>query len=431
MDDIKDLVQWEVKHNFALLQQLSASITAMASATQNGPSFPNFTVPYFEISAGYTDGMGGIMSTAYAPLVVDRFAWEEYSVQHQDWLAESARLKVAHPFHLDPVNNTMQDHEYRRKLDWNASISENIFRWDDGAKVIVDGPSQDGLDVFAPLWQVSPPDSEPINVDLFSDSQLWTMFSIVQATNQTVQSGTVEVGDTFDFYFDDDEKIHKTDGHTIIMHPVFDSFGNGQKLVGILAALASLDHLLSSILPEDVKGINAVFEDTCGDVRTYELNALGRRARQIGLGDLHDPYFESYKISFDLVDYDTADERLCLHTLKLYPSVRLRQRYDSKRTALYKCLAVGAGFAVLLILVGIYDRKMSERQRKAARSAKKSSALLDSLFPKAIQERILKEDAAVDHDVEEGSKEKSQPIADFFPNASLMCTSHFFCVEIN
>jgi hypothetical protein len=34
-----------------------------------GSVFPNLTQPYFEISGGYVDGMGGIMSVAFAPLV--------------------------------------------------------------------------------------------------------------------------------------------------------------------------------------------------------------------------------------------------------------------------------------------------------------------------------------------------------------------------
>lgn len=52
---------------------------------------------------GYVDGMGGIMSVAWAPLINEsgRAAWEEYAWNNQQWLVESARLKKADAKHRD------------------------------------------------------------------------------------------------------------------------------------------------------------------------------------------------------------------------------------------------------------------------------------------------------------------------------------------
>ena len=414
-------MQWEVIFNFALMQQLSATITS--SAIQSGGSFPNYTDPFFEISAGYVDGMGGIMSTAFAPLVpaASRSEWEEYSVQNQGWLQTSEELKILHPDHRHPVNNTMQDHEHdRRGLQQQyPPIADRIFGWNDGIRV-VEGETAEGQ-VLAPIWQVSPPSSDAVNTNLLSDSQLSTMFSVTSSTNQTIQSGTIDIGDMFDFCFDENEKSRKTNGHLLIMELVYDTFQPDRSIVGLLVAVTSLENLLSRVLPADVKGIAAVFEDSCGDVRTYEVNADGQLAKQVGRGDLHDAEFNSYMMSFVIREYESIVDGLCVHTLKLYPSKLLRNRYDSKRSAMYKCISVAAAFAVLLTMIGIYDRQITARQRTAARSAKKSGELLDSLFPKTVQERIMGQGAG-DVDSETGErKEKSSPIADFFPSASLMC----------
>ena len=69
------MVRWEVRYNFALMEQLSASIT-IAAAYLNS-TFPYHTEPQYEITGGFVDGMGGIMSAAFAPFVLEE--------QREDW----------------------------------------------------------------------------------------------------------------------------------------------------------------------------------------------------------------------------------------------------------------------------------------------------------------------------------------------------------
>ena len=73
--DVKTVVRWEVRYNFALMEQLSASIT-IAAAYLNS-TFPYHTEPQYEITGGFVDGMGGIMSAAFAPFVLEE--------QREDW----------------------------------------------------------------------------------------------------------------------------------------------------------------------------------------------------------------------------------------------------------------------------------------------------------------------------------------------------------
>jgi hypothetical protein len=146
------------------MQQLSAAVTSAALMT--GSVFPNVTLPHFEITGGFVDGMGGIMAAAFAPLVKEeeRSEWEEYAVLNQGWLTESARLKKVHPDYSDALHGTIQDHEHGRRLQSSeappASIATRIFRWESGIQVPEpDRPGQD----LAPLWQVSPASASAVN----------------------------------------------------------------------------------------------------------------------------------------------------------------------------------------------------------------------------------------------------------------------------
>ncbi len=146
------------------MQQLSAAVTSAAVMT--GSVFPNVTLPHFEVTGGYADGLGGIMAAAFAPLVKDeeRSEWEEYAVLNQGWLAESARLKKVHPGHRDPLHGTLQDHDHNRRLQSteppSPSIATRIYSWENGIQV--PEPSRPGQ-VLAPLWQVTPASAPAIN----------------------------------------------------------------------------------------------------------------------------------------------------------------------------------------------------------------------------------------------------------------------------
>jgi hypothetical protein len=170
----------------------SASVTIASHL--KGSVFPNHTEPDFEITGGFVDGMGGMMSAAFAPLVKveDREQWEQYSVENQDWIERSKFLKDVHPIHRDALHGTIQDHEHDRRLQAEAveSISEQIFRWEDGAKV--PETSEPGK-IFAPLWQVSPADYSAVNTNLLSDPRISDLYDVMIRENEAVLSENTEI----------------------------------------------------------------------------------------------------------------------------------------------------------------------------------------------------------------------------------------------
>jgi hypothetical protein len=180
-------------HSFTQSYQ-SATITIASHL--KGSTFPFHTEPEYEITGGFVDGMGGIMATAFAPLIKaeERDQWEEYADANQNWVENSKYLKQANAVHRHGLHGTIQDHERDRQLQGNEteSISDEIFRWENGEKVVES--SQPGQ-ILAPLWQVSPADYSAVNVNLLSDPRIADLYETMIKADHAVMSSSTEIED--------------------------------------------------------------------------------------------------------------------------------------------------------------------------------------------------------------------------------------------
>lgn len=199
-------------------------------------------------------------------------------------------------------------------------------------------------------------------------------------------------------------------------------------MVGILIAVTSFENLFDRILPTKVKGVEVVVSDSCGNDITYELNAIDEyRSKFLGPGDLHDSTFDEFRRSTPLELYESDGGALCIHDIHIYPSAKLRESYDTVKPAVYTSV-IALAFVLTTLLLIAYDWAVTKRQNKTLRSALRSGALVESLFPENVRDRLLEDSS----DQEPKSKKKSararvagppiklRPIADFFPEVSSM-----------
>ena len=414
------IVQWETQYNFALLHQLSASVTSTAIMT--GAVFPNLTQQFFEITDGYVDGMTLISNTAFAPLVKaeEMTQWEEYSVLNQGWITESMVLREVHPDHVDPLHGTMNDLEHDRKLQAATApviISDRIFRWDNGTKVPEEASAGE---LYAPLWQISPAIPSIVNFNFFSSKVFTDLFAKMVTMNQTVSSSNAKIGDMFG----DNQNGDRVIPYGFIMEPVYSTFTESRRLVGMLIAPFKYSTLFVQILPDKAQGFVTVIADNCGNTMTFEVN--GPHSTFLAYEDLHDPSFEKYKRS--AIVNQKAAVGLCVQYVNIYPSTKYQQSFKTTRPAVYSCvIALGISLTILFL---VYDTLVARRQKKTMESAARSRALVDSLFPENVRERLM-EDAILSEEknklltgcVNEGEcgAFRSRPIADFFPHTTLMC----------
>jgi hypothetical protein len=405
------------------MQQMSASVTA--SALMTGAIFPNLTQPYFEISAGYVDGMGGVSAVAFAPLVQAEKAseWVAYSIDNQGWIDESTRLRESHPGHRDPLHGTIQDHEHRRKLLDSEPVTPFLWRWEDGKQVpevLVQG------EVLAPLWQVTPAAASAVNVNLLSDERVADMYTTMTATNQSLLSKHTKIGDLFDFLIEPDEKRSKLNPHAFLMEPVYSGFEESPVLVGFLLGVTAFGNIMNNVVQEGANGIICEISDSCGsDTLKYELN--GPLSTFLGYEDPHHDTFHNFMHTVPLNTYETVVEGMCVHELRVYPSAAFRASYDTNKPAVYTSI-IAVAFIVTAVLLIIYDRMITRRQEKTMSSAIRTSNLVSSMFPENVRDRLM-EDALQDEGKTSvldakgnavGGGFKTRPIADFFPEATIM-----------
>ncbi|CAB9526092.1 Receptor-type guanylate cyclase gcy [Seminavis robusta] len=459
-----DQVQWQVQYNFALMQMLSAEMTTASMLVD--AQFPNFTHPHFEVHGGYTDGMGGIMMSAFVPLVdgSKQSEWEAYAQGHQGWLNESARLREVHPIHRDPLHGTFQSYEGDRRrrllqpppqprqlqsshnndliLIPNVTqnrISESIF-WleQDGTKTPLQGKPGD---IFGPLWQSSPRNADVVNVDLLSDPRLKQLHKINLAVKHTVMSAATEIGLLFDWMFDDHEKERKLEPHAFLMDLVYPRYDTTETVVeghvvremdpiGFVLGLTSYRNFFDKSLPDGTNGIICVVDETCAQPFTYEV--YGKKGDFIGYGDRHDPKYDHYRVTVPLELYDDVHENegLCPHTLNIYPSVVFEEEYKTNHAMIFTTLVLAA-FGVTAVILFVYDLLVTRRQNRTMEAAIKSNSIVSGLFPKAVRDRLMAEDSSkakkstkdssfLHSEVTKHGQFKTAPIADYFAETTVI-----------
>jgi hypothetical protein len=167
------------------------------------------------------------------------------------------------------------------------------------------------------------------------------------ATSGSVLSTATEIGDSFDFLFDPEEKPLKKDPHAFIMEPVYSAFEESPELVGLLIGVTVFGRLFDQLLPADVNGIICVIQNTCGKAITYELN--GPSQTFLGDGDLHDLSFDKYERSAPLEVLGR-----CYHDIYIYPSAKFKESYTTKDPTKYTSI-VAVAFFVTAMLIILYD----------------------------------------------------------------------------
>ena len=414
------------------MEQLSAHVTSAAIGSK--ATFPNVTTLHFEIEAGYATGLGGIVACAYAPFVSDsdRGQWEDYAESNMGWVHESMVLREEHPEHLNPLKGTKDDEstsetafqgsQLEDSLLGKTTFSKSIYRWDNGT---IHGLEEHASAVYAPIWQLTPPVPSALNSDLLSDQAFHELYSTMIEAKRTIISPPAAVGQIFDFLFDAEHEYLKLEPHSFIVSPVYDSFSN-HNITGMVVGLVPFHNFLDFLFDDAVKGLHVVISDECGTQVTYEVG--GAHAKFLGYQDLHDPNYDIHMKSESLEWNRTSIDGHCHLDFHIYPTSTLEGHYKTSRPLFFAGIVL-LSFLITSVLVIVYDSTVTKRQEKTMRSALLNGALIESLFPAAVRERLLEdtrqmvtmnENAKNNKGNETGLAVRTRPIADFFPCTTIM-----------
>jgi hypothetical protein len=182
--------------------------------------------------------------------------------------------------------------------------------------------------------------------------------------------------------------------HSAIFYPVFSDFTNSDEteIVATLALTISWDSYLSFLAHDGLDHADYILESTCGDVWQFQM-----KNGQLGpftWGDDHEDLYENLAAAVPLFypmepHYNSsADIQACAYDLYIYPTQRMRDDFKSQ-TAEVMTAVVTVAFIVVIILFIAQDRYMERKNRQIAKSVEKSNAIIASLFPSNVRDRLF------------------------------------------
>jgi hypothetical protein len=404
------------------------SITAYAITSNS--TWPFITQPFFEVSGSHARDITHIDLFSFCPLVMesDLAAWESYSVENQWWT------------HIeDQAVTGTEAQEAPFVLDSQERIPSRVYRFDaqDGYITAELGPAP-----YGPRWQTSPPPSNLlyVNYDVLSPPNMQALFDYMVVSNYPVMSGILL---PTRHALPDTTNNASSDLSSILMFPVYKSFNyTSTDVSGFLEIFFSWKTFLSLLLPEGEGGVYYVLSTSCGDIYTFETTR--GETILLGEGDLHDILYDKTVVTVDLITYNYSMGHIwpCNYTVDVYPSSELRHEFATNAPEVFTAI-VASAFFLMAFFFFTYDKYVQTRNEKVVRQAAKTNAIVSSLFPTNVRERLFGQDDASkrsgsrtsgrrslkmflsDHSHHEnqstgGGSRGDQPIADLFPNCSVL-----------
>jgi class 3 adenylate cyclase len=234
-----------------------------------------------------------------------------------------------------------------------------------------------------------------------------------------------------------------------IMYPILETIDRvtindplNHTLVGTAALSVYWRNLLEDILPAGSEGVVVVFDSPCNPSFTYQIN--GPSVDYLGRGDLHDTSYDRNLVESSIVDINAfassassysgikVDADYCPHTIRMYPSSLTESNYTTS-TPLILCFATVGIFLFTAFIFIAYDLMVERRQKKVLTSATKTSAIVSSLFPSNVRDRMFEQTQGQQQQQKQGldafsglgnaesnaNDLSSPPIADLFPETTV------------
>ena len=232
-----------------------------------------------------------------------------------------------------------------------------------------------------------------------------------------------------------------------VYFPIFSSVEGSRTSVAVMTAYVRWMDYFQNILSSQYKGIVFVLKDSCGGEYSYVID--GAKVNPLGPGDQHDSSYSNMVRNASLASVATVadgselglplNQDHCRISIEVYPSNEFHSIYSTNVPA-FMTAAVVVIFVCTAMLFIFYDRLVERRQKLVLKSAQQTNAIVSSLFPKQVRDRLMQQ-AQNKADIKEmrssfiqapnrrlkgyldGKEEddmNSAPIADLFPHCTVL-----------
>jgi hypothetical protein len=428
--DVIKLTSWETIYNFALVQELSATMTSTSLLTNQ--SFPYVTLPHFQVDARYVIEMGRILGVCFVPIVhANQFeTWRDYQQENRNWMLLSQQYEMttesihaSRLTNLEPatVKGYFTDY-YDLPVIPNRFVYSSSSIDNETGKIVAVPETANAWDQeFAPVWQSSPASAEAINYNLLSNATIVQLYQSMTASKKSVMSSAAP-NNSFHFFQPSQAQQESLpqEPQVYIMDPVLSSFEmKDEPPAGFIFAVTYMSRLLDRHTTTEYDGLVVVLSNTCNNgttstpISTFEYQ--NAKAVYLGAGDLHNPAWDQWKrsgpiqfyfdINADKIPVDVSND-VCLHYIDIYPSNEFQEQYVTNKPQMYTFVVLLA-FMLTAALLALYENKANKRQEKTMKSALHSTALVSSLFPEQVRDRLLNDAEAEEQRAEGGRHKKN------------------------
>jgi hypothetical protein len=180
--------------------------------------------------------------------------------------------------------------------------------------------------------------------------------------------------------------------------------------------------------PESDVGIVCVLRNSMGQEFTIRVD--GKESVFLGLGDNHDTEYEQMAITLPLFSPATSNTSTIQYSITVYPSKLMEPRYLTAKPAIYASV-VFITFTFAFIIFITYDCFVEQKQKKITAAADKAQAVVHSLFPETVGQRLMEEVGQNNDKLKKnplqmfqegamGVDRSTAPIAEFFVDTTVM-----------
>jgi Adenylate and Guanylate cyclase catalytic domain len=459
---VQDAAQFHYQNIAIALQGLSVQISAHAH--MSNATFPFVTVGSFESAGQALRSQTGIEALFYSPIVYSEqvYQWHEYTWANQWWLEESRY--TAMQFARENEELTVLPGDFI-----NSTIGPFIYEFV-SSKPVASMENDKGEGPYAPLWLTSPP---PFNPLVINQNSLASTFSaeVLHPAFFTPDILFSRIGDysgasnsflkeadhasfhkrLSNYTFSNDTESFALP-HCVVVQPVWELPNDASsRTAAFIVASIAWDHYLINLLPKGVRGITVVLKNDCNQSHTYSLE--GNTPYYVGEGDLHDPRYDKTEKVVPFYDLRAPEITTklpghCLYSFHVYATAELGAGHKKNIPTILTAVVAGA-FFITAAAYFFYDWWcVRRRHEKVVGTAAQSDAIVSSLFPSTVRDRLYDDyctqnanryrtksrlrsfmkdvtsefDPQSKSDMADGDiiAYKTKPIADFFPDATVL-----------
>ena len=362
-------------------------------AHNNDSNWPYVSYDHFSDRCKGPLHLSDTSTVTFTPFIraAERQTWEEMAVTTYPLIDNEKHIPIVEPYAKNKTSITNDEVFYHSS---GRTLSQGIYRYSDGVAQD-EGVSPEG---YFPIWQQASTNEEKMIGTMFhllaNQARASGLRTMLQRHGSSVSEFLLQDSDGKDYAVFSSPR-------SAIYSPIHESNSTGTlNIVGAVEFEFRWETVFSNVLTGVDLPIIVVVENMC-EARKLSYQVQGENVVFVGEGDLHNEAVDGYdKASSSVAHFESlfmehsympeAETNFCGYQVSFFPSSSFKKHYVDNKPDAYRGIVLG----VFLFIVGIfwcYDTLIERRQGKVIDAAAKSDAIVRSLFPSNIREKLYEQ----------------------------------------